>query len=150
MNDPGALHEAIETLIESYGVDSVSRSFNKILSRTEAICTVVVNAGLHKFPESILLGDVYIFTEGNLHLENSDIFHQELSDHLVKLADYISNRKWKKIYLVISGHAVLNMNVKLLIYRLTRLETVDWVYDGQGSYFECHIPVRSILGTKHK
>jgi hypothetical protein len=61
------------------------------------------------------------------------------------LAALLKKRTWTRIYLVPFGPSTLCMQIKLLVFRVTRLETVDVFYDGRGNYADLEILQRQLI-----
>ena len=109
------------------------------------ICTILVNQGLHAFPDYVFRGEKYVFYEGSADLSSSEALAAFAKERLENLAKFLKRKKWSEIYIIISGQAALCMLIKLAVYRITHIETIDWVFDGQGNYISLKVPVRSIL-----
>ena len=149
MNSPNSdrLLAAISQLALEFGAEEVLEAARKSARTSQgSSCTILVNEGIHTFPEYLFRGETYIFSRGNMNMNDADLFESELSLLLRLLASFLKTKKWNDIRVIISGHAVLNMYVKLLVYRMTRAETTDWVFDGRGNYFPIQIPLRDLIG----
>ena len=66
---------------------------------------------------------------------------------LNRLAEKLFERSWKRIYLVPTGPTTLILQIKLLVYHITRISTVDLFYS-KGDYFEIELDYRSYLNSK--
>ena len=66
---------------------------------------------------------------------------------MIEFAKFLRSKKWQQINVVISGHPAVCMQVKLAIFRVTHIESVDWVYDGAGGYIPLNIPLRAVLSA---
>lgn len=141
------IQKDIDDIIAKYGPHaalSAMQSATRSITHGNA-CTIIVNGGLHRFPPEILVGEVYTFYEGSLDLSDESILQSFLESRLLDLATFLRSRKWKNISVVISGHAAVCMQVKLAIYRITHIESIDWVFDGAGNYLRLAIPMRRVL-----
>jgi hypothetical protein len=146
MSNADRLQIELNNLLKEYGEESVLSAVSKWASSgDERSCTIVVNEGLHPFPDFLYTGEIFSFSKGFLNFSNSSDLENDLILNLKLLSDFLKKRKWKKVYLIISGHAVLNMYVKMAVYRVTRIDTIDWVYDGAGNYLKISIPMRKIM-----
>lgn len=146
------LEYKIQELKEIYGESAVKNAINEwgIYDKKVRECTIIVNSGLHSFPESLLRGEVYEFSRGMLDFSSGDRVEKQIMELLIELAKFLRTEKWNRVYIVISGHCILSMQIKMLVYRLTRLETIDWFYDGSGNYYDIKIPMREILSQSRK
>ncbi|NEN90215.1 MAG: hypothetical protein F6K48_15375 [Okeania sp. SIO3H1] len=68
----------------------------------------------------------------------------EFNQILIKVAQKLKSKPWKKVYLVPFGPAVLSMQIKLLVYRILYIETIDFLYAGHGVYYDLDINLRVI------
>ena len=60
------------------------------------------------------------------------------------LAEKLREKAWKKIYLVPTGPTTLALQIKLLVYHITRISTIDLLYE-KGRYYEINLDYRSYL-----
>lgn len=143
------LRHKIDALVAEYGEAAVLNEALSLSStvRVSQVATIIANAGLHSFPDDILRGDVYEFSRGMMDLSSKSKIEETLAKNLRQLAGFLRAKQWKKIYIVTSGHPVFSMQIKVAVYRITRLETVDWLYDGTGNYFEISVPVRRLMAS---
>ncbi len=105
--------------------------------------TVVANAGVHTIPPQYLRGEVYEVSRGNWTGSDQAEVTQELIRLLSGLARKLRAHPWQTVYLVPTGHPILTINVKLLVYRLLRLNTID-LYYREGIYLEIQLDHRRI------
>lgn len=139
------LKNLIETYIIENGEDSLISTLKKNISNnSNGIITIIVNQGLHHFPDALIKGEKYICSHGSFNIDDIKThIEQTLSD----LAKKLKSERWRKIYLVPSGHPLLSMQVKLLIFRITRMESIDIGYFGEGGYKEFVLAQRPIIET---
>lgn len=141
------LASELAELLKRYPRTEVEQTLRR-LSNSDSkgnVCTILVNQGLHTFPDYVFRGEKYVFYEGSADLSSSEALTAFAKERLEKLTKFIKQRKWSEIYIVISGQAALCMLIKLAVYRITHIETTDWVFDGQGNYIPLKLPLRSIL-----
>lgn len=140
------LRRQLDKIVKSYGLDKTREALSGIerLSKFK-VCTIVVNKGLHHFPEDILHGRVFYFSDSSLPMETRDVAEKWMSERLIKLKEFLHSQKWSEIYLLISGHAAACVQVKLAIYRITHIESIDIAFDGKGNYINIEIPMRRLL-----
>lgn len=111
----------------------------------ESVCTVIVNEGMHHIPSRVLRGDVYVYSRGPLDFSSEHNLNEQLSNYAKGLIEFLRSKKWSRVFVVISGHAVACMSVKLIVFRVTHMESEDWVFDGEGNYLLSDVIVRSQL-----
>jgi hypothetical protein len=114
-------------------------------SQSGDILTIISNEGAHLLPFTFRRGMVYAASSGKLDFSSSTRVHEQFDQILERLATLLKSLIWSKVYVVPFGHAALSMQIKLLVYRITRLETVDLFYDGKGGYFDLELELRQII-----
>lgn len=134
---------------EKMGSAEVERVLKLLLSDgrddEELILTIVANAGVHHMPPDIKRGEVFILSEGSLDFSTKDTIVREFSDCLVQLAAELKRKAWKKIYLVPFGPTTLSALAKLVVFRVTGMETIDVMHVGGGAYVDVEIDARSLI-----
>jgi hypothetical protein len=113
-------------------------------SRAETL-TIIANEGVHHLPDTMRRGHIYVASHGNLDFSTISTVQAEYSRILTDLAHLLKQRTWKRIYVVPFGPSTLSMQIKLLVYRITRIETTDLFYDGKGNYFDLFIAQRDLI-----
>jgi hypothetical protein len=114
-------------------------------SKSDDVLTIIANEGTHHLPSAFQRGMVWTASSGMLDFSSSSRVHQQFDEILERLARVLKSRTWSRIYLVPFGHVALSVQIKLLVYRITRLETVDLFYDGKGGYFDLEMELRPII-----
>ncbi|CAM4045890.1 hypothetical protein [Bordetella muralis] len=137
----------LTNLLQRYSRIEVEQTLRGLstMDRNSDVCTILVNQGLHSFPDYVFRGEKYVFYEGSADLSSSEALADFAKERLEGLAKFLKQRKWSEVYIVISGQAALCMLIKLAVYRITHIETTDWVFDGRGNYISLKLPLRSIL-----
>ena len=128
--------EAVEMALQLLVADESGPDASQVL-------TIVANAGVHTIPESYLRGEVYVASRGNWRVDNDETLNSQVSQILTGVARKLKERQWRRIYLIPTGHPAVSMNIKLLVYRAIRLNTIDWVYIN-GEYYLLTIDQREI------
>lgn len=140
------LDEQLRSIIVDLGPERALEILNAARqSKSEEVLTIVSNEGMHRVPTAFSRGTVYAASTGMLDLSSSDRVREQFNEILLRLTSVLKSRTWSKIYLIPFGHASLSMQIKLLVYRVTRLETVDLFYDGKGGYFDLDVDLRPII-----
>ncbi len=149
MKTTKSLQDQLSELIDQFGNTAVEAELKKIRGNnwTTNECTILINKGLHTFPDHLFRGEVYVVYEGSVDLSSADTLQEFVRQRLLGLRDFLTSKKWRDINLVISGHAAICMQVKLAVYRVTHIETTDWVFDGAGNYIPLQIPMRKLLAS---
>ena len=140
------LDQIIETIGEKEALSILERH---IKNPATEILTIVANKGVHYLPREIQRGFVHVASQGNLDFSSIHSVEQEYQKILTSLSDVLQSRMWGKIYLVPFGPSTLSMQIKLLVYRITRIETVDVFYDGKGGYFDLSIDQRALIVSRN-
>jgi hypothetical protein len=137
----------LDSLVMQYGTDAAIELLKREMSRraSESILTIVANEGAHHLPEAYKRGEVYVATRGNLDFSSVEKVRSQYEKVIVDLARKLKSKTWHRVYLIPFGHSTLCMQIKLLVYRVTRIETVDLFYDGRGNYADLSIEQRSLI-----
>ena len=89
------------------------------------VLTIVVNKGVHHLPEKNLRGTVFYASEGNLDFSSARSVEKEFDGILEDVTRILKKRNWKQVFVLPFGPCALSMQIKLLIYRITRIESVE-------------------------
>lgn len=107
--------------------------------------TILANSGIHHFPDELKRGEVFVVSEGSFDFSTAQAISRAYTTVLERLAAKLRSDAWTRIYLVPFGHGTLSMQIKLLVYRITRIETIDVVYTGDGRYLDLALEHRGII-----
>ena len=113
------------------------------------VLTIVVNRGVHHLPEKYLRGTVFYASEGNLDFSSARSVEAEFERVLEDVTIILKKRRWKQVFVLPFGPCALSMQIKLLVYRITRIESIEIFHLGEGQYMDLEIKQRDIIvGTK--
>lgn len=144
------LTELLQRAITTVGERKVADMLEKLGAATpshSAELTIIANSGMHSIPEDFIHGEKYVVSHGNLDLSSPEAIESSYTLALRSLADKLRERAWKNIFLIPTGPTTLALQIKLLVYHVTRLSTIDLHYS-QGKYFELDLNYRSYLSSK--
>jgi len=140
------LHDLLDEALKLRGTAPVETALKSLLVSAAPethVLTIVANAGIHEVPSNYLRGDVYEASRGDWDATTEDALAAELRTILLRLVTKLRSRRWGRIYLVPTGHPILSLQIKAMVYRILRLNTIDLYYKG-GTYFEIDIDQRAI------
>ena len=142
------LEHLLDQCVSKLGEEAVEKALQLLVADESGpdasqVLTIVANAGVHTIPESYLRGEVYVASRGNWRVDNDETLNSHVSQILTGVARKLKERQWRRIYLIPTGHPAVSMNIKLLVYRAIRLNTIDWVYIN-GEYYLLTIDQREI------
>ena len=138
------IHKLLDEAIEVKGTEEVVAVLDKMLNRAEAsVLTIIANAGVHEIPKAYLRGEVYEASRGDWNASSEKALLLELTAILSRLAKKLRAGPWKRVYLIPTGHPILSLQIKAMVYRILRFNTVD-LYHKAGTYFEGRIHQRAI------
>lgn len=137
----------LDDLVRQYGTEATIELIKREMARqaSGSVLTIIANEGMHHLPEAYKRGEVYVATRGNLDFSSVDRVKSQYETVLSDLSGRLKSKCWQRIYLVPFGHSTLCMQIKLLVYRVTRIETVDLFYDGKGHYADLSIEQRHLI-----
>ena len=141
------LADTIEQAVHKEGEQRVLEVIKRLLdghiaNRDEL--TIVGNEGMHNVPQAFLHGEQYVASRGNLDLSSCEALERTYKDVLTLLAKKLREKTWRKIYLIPTGPTTLVLQIKLLVYHITRFSTVDLFYS-KANYCEVDLDYRSYL-----
>ena len=140
------IRKLLDEAVAAKGRDHVATALRGIIESTSpngAVLTIVANAGIHKIPTAYLRGEVNNASYGDWSVLTEQTLVDELKAILGRLANKLRARPWKRVFLIPTGHPVLALQIKAMVYRVLRLNTVD-LYHKAGTYFEIDLDQREI------
>lgn len=140
------IEQKLRELYSMYGHEAVNSKF-RLIDREffrDDVCTIVVNSGIHRFPDHVLVGEVFVFSQGNIDMESAEAISLEIQSHSRRLVQFLTSKRWRDVRILISGHAILCMFVKIVVHKITGIDTIDIVFN-QGSYIDVHVPIRELI-----
>lgn len=126
--------ELLADLITRRGVAFVQNQIATGVDPMRNELTIVSNAGLHPIPHDYVRGYLHIASEGNLDFTDIESVNRELDKIVLNLKSLLFEKRWTNIYLLPFGHSAISMTIKMTVFRLLRIETVDIFYFGSGKY----------------
>ena len=142
------LEHLLDQCVSKLGEETVEKALQLLVAEESGpdasqVLTIVANAGVHKIPDSYLRGEVYVASRGNWRVDNKETLNSQVSQILTGVARKLKERQWRRVYLIPTGHPAVSMNIKVLVYRAIRLNTIDWIYIN-GEYYSLMIDQREI------
>jgi len=120
-------------IVKRRGEDFVLKSLNARDGDRREL-TIVSNAGLHPIPYDYVRGEIFIASEGNLDFSDIESVNSELDKIAQNLKTLLFSEKWTHVYLLPFGHSSISLTIKMTVFRLLRIETIDIFYFGSGKY----------------
>lgn len=142
-----SLESAIEEYIKVHGESELESRLRSLLQKDEGdVLTIIVNKGQHPLSDCHKRGEIYIVSEGMLDLQNPNSVFKRLLDGL---ATKLKSKPWKKVYIVPFGPAALSMQVKLLVYRILHIDSIDVLHIGNNDYIDIDVKQRDFLSERN-
>jgi len=139
------LHDLLDEALKVRGRDSVEAALQSLVASPVAgrVLTIIANAGVHQIPAPHLRGEVYEASRGDWDATSQESLIAEISRILLRLVLKLKSAPWERIYLIPTGHPVLSLQIKAMVYRILRLNTIDLYYKA-GTYLDVDIDQRAI------
>jgi hypothetical protein len=140
------LSDLLNKAVESSGRGRVLAALESLAvggAREEGVLTIIANAGIHAVPRSFLRGEVYEASRGDWDASSEEALRLELRKLLSEVANKLKSEHWQRVYLIPTGHPILSLQIKVMVYRILRLNTIDLYYKA-GTYFEVDLDQRAI------
>ena len=144
------LTEIVLRAIKAAGEQEVAHTLAALTQKASSEydeLTIVGNEGMHSIPDTFVHGEKYVATSGNLDLSSCEAIERAYIRALISLAQKLRERTWKKVYFIPTGPTTLGLQIKLLVYHITRLSTIDLFYS-RGDYHEIALDYRSYLAER--
>jgi len=103
------------------------------------------NIGVHHLPDEYRRGDIFVASEGTIDFSSSDSIRNEFNNILMGVAKKLKSRAWKVVYILPFGPAVLSMQLKLLVYRVCGLESIDIMNVPGADRVEISLNLRQLI-----
>lgn len=143
------LWRLIEQLGEQQARDILMQHLEGKSRENKNVLTIVVNKGVHYLPRENLRGTVFYASEGNLDFSTANSVQKEFEKILKDVSVVLKSKNWRRVFVVPFGPCALSMQIKLLIYRITGIESIEVFYLGEGEYMNLQIDQRRIIvGTE--
>jgi hypothetical protein len=138
----------LDRLLSQMGKAELERYLEAALDKREpSNLTIVSNLSLHPLREAHKRGEVFVASTGSFDFSNPEIVKVQFEEALRGVIHKLQERPWKKIYLVPFGPAGLSMQIKLLVYRVLHIETIDVLHLGEETYADIEIHHRSLMNA---
>lgn len=142
------LADVLDRAIATAGRTAVLESLRKLAEgrqTQEATLTIVANAGVHPLATEFLRGEVFIASEGSLDFSSAKSVRHEFQRVLAKVARHLKSREWKKVYIIPFGPGALSMQLKLLVYRVCGIESIDVMQIANGERVDVNLNLRKLI-----
>jgi hypothetical protein len=140
------LHRLLDEVLQTSDVEHVKAALASLLNQSaeeQTVLTIIANAGVHGIPREYLRGEIYEASRGDWDVSTEETLLLELKAILSSLARKLRTGSWKQVYLIPTGHPILSLQIKAMVYRVLRLNTID-LYHKAGIYFEVNLDQRTI------
>jgi hypothetical protein len=136
-------NELLSMCMRIVGKDKVTEHLIRMIDNHQGkVLTIIANAGNHYIPPEYMHGEIYEASRGSLRLDSELSTKEEYRRILANLATKLRETSWNQIYLVPTGPVTLSLQIKIQVYHITRLDTIDLFYL-DGNYFELRLTDRN-------
>jgi len=66
----------------------------------------------------------------------------------MSLTAMLNSRRWTRVRLIYTGHAILAATAKFVVYRVSHIETDDVLYFGGVGYVELSLKLRDMFASQ--
>jgi hypothetical protein len=147
---PSDLHRLLDEAVRARGTEQVAAALESLVMPNASdvgVLTIIANAGVHEIPAAYLRGEIYEASRGDWDASTEGALLLELNGILSRLVSKLRSEQWNRVYLIPTGHPVLSLQIKAMVYRLLRFNTIDLYYKA-GTYFEVNLDQRAIALAK--
>lgn len=114
------------------------------INHDDDVLTIVANAGVHPYHHLHKRGEVFEASVGTLDFSSKDSAIAAIEAALLKTANKLKEKRWRRVYLVPFGPAPLSLQIKSLVHKILDVETVDVLHIGNGEHVDVEINPRSV------
>jgi hypothetical protein len=132
-------------LLQRHSTDEIIDAVNAMRESSRPTLTIIVDNSLHSIPETLVVGEKFVMSSGALNATTDENLQADVLDRLQRLGKKLKERDWQKVRLVLSGHCLLSVQAKMLVYRITHLETEDIAYFSDHGYRKFTVSLRDEL-----
>jgi len=144
------LHDLLDDALRTRSTEHVRAVLETLIDAPELpVLTIVANAGVHEIPRTYLRGEVYEASRGDWDASTEEALLIEIKGILSRLARKLRSGRWSRVYLIPTGHPIVSLQIKAMVYRLLRISTID-LYHKAGTYFEVDLDQRAIAFDSEK
>jgi len=136
------LDEILRTRTIEEVMSTLERAFRTDIAGERSL-TIIANAGVHTIPNAYIVGEVYEASRGDWDVSTEEALLSELKNILSHLVHKLRSEPWTHVYLIPTGHPVLSLQIKAMVYRILRINTIDLYYKG-GTYLRVNLDQRAI------
>ncbi|WP_209546996.1 hypothetical protein [Ruegeria sp. HKCCSP346] len=129
------LNSAIVAFTEKFSEEKLLELLRKSIGDDPSdTLTIIADKGLHHIPKELCIGETYVFSSGQINVETDSTTQRFLVERMRELAKVLKEKNWTKVRIIVSGHALLSMQIKLLVYRILHIDSEDIAYFGPDGY----------------
>ena len=143
---------ALKAALRAAGKTKVLQTLSEV-AETKAVeddLTIIVNEGVHHLDDEFKRGDVFIASQGSLDFSSAETVHAEYQRVLVATAQKLKSRSWKRVYIVPFGPTTLSMQIKLLVYSICGLQSIDVMQLNGETRIDLDINLRELIVDSDK
>ncbi|MCW8965066.1 MAG: hypothetical protein OQK82_00050 [Candidatus Pacearchaeota archaeon] len=129
--------------VKEYGEQSLVEKLIFTKNEDHAL-TIIANAGVHPYHELHTRGEVFVASNGSLDFSTALSAHEEIERVLIRVSKKLTEKRWKKVYLVPFGPAPLSLQIKSLVHKVLDIETIDILHIGSGEHIDIQLDPRRI------
>lgn len=134
----------IDEYVQRFGSTELKSTLAKRLLNSDSVLTIVANGGVHLLRDDLARGEVFVASQGSFDFSSGQTAESDIRAALLGVAAKLKARPWKAVYLVPFGPTVLSLGIKMLVYRILALETVDVLHIGEGVHVDIEIDTRKL------
>lgn len=146
------LDKRLRQAIVAVGRKRVAEELGQLASTGSAtdVLTIVANEGIHVLSRRYRRGDVFAASTGSMDFSNARSVRTEYEKALLRTARKLQERAWRKVYIVPFGPTTLSMQIKLLVYRVCGIESIDVAHLRGNTRADIALDLRRIAQRRSK
>jgi hypothetical protein len=150
MNDTlvdSELDAALQLALSTAGKQRVLQVLSQLVEQDnkESTLTIIANEGVHHLAEEFKRGECFVASYGSLDLSCTESIHRAFRQVLLRTARKLKSQTWHRVYIVPFGPTPLSMQLKLLVYRVCGLESIEVMHVSGEPRADVSINLRELI-----
>jgi len=148
MTERSELERTFRRAVRKVGRERVAEHLSRLASEgDDSVLTIIANEGVHPLPEQYHRGQVFVASQGSMDFSSSTSIRREYEKVLRRTAKKLQEQPWRTVYIVPFGPSTLSMQLKLLVYRICGIESIDLAHLGQNVRVDIKLDLRKIANA---
>ncbi|MDF2457778.1 MAG: hypothetical protein K0S79_194 [Nitrospira sp.] len=134
----------VDQFIQLHGESKLRTALGELNHDELGVLTIIANAGIHPLHPLHERGEIFAASTGNLDFSDEAMANQAINEALRAVARKLKEKRWKRVYIVPFGPAILSMQIKAVVYKVLNIDSIDVLHAGGGIHYDIEIDSRAV------